>query len=87
MSGPVDDGAAEGTRAGTEDEDVEADLTSFAGHLDLFAASLDERDRRLLELVVFRALSPLEQLRLRDAAGLLDKDEQAMLAELKDADG
>lgn len=67
------------------DAQMEADLASFAAHLDDYAASLDERDRRLLELVLYRALSPLEQLRLRDAAGLLDDEERAILAELKDA--
>jgi hypothetical protein len=64
---------------------MEADLASFAAHLDQYAATLDPRDRRLLELVLYRALSPLEQLRLRDAAGLLDDEERAVLAELKDA--
>ncbi|MGH9124776.1 MAG: hypothetical protein ACRDZ8_08630 [Acidimicrobiales bacterium] len=67
------------------DAQMEADLASFAAHLDQYAATLDLRDRRLLELVLYRALSPLEQLRLRDAAGLLDEEERAILAELKDA--
>jgi hypothetical protein len=59
-----------------------ADLDSFCDRLDELGPRLSDKERVILDRLFFRAMGPLDRLRVRRARGALDADEQAMLDEL-----
>jgi hypothetical protein len=58
-------------------------VQAFAQHLEAFAAQLPDRERQALESLVLRAMDPLERMSLRDADGLLEPHEEALLQEME----
>lgn len=70
---------------GVDEEQVAkdlADLDSFCERLDELEPELSGKERVILDRLFFRAMGPLDRLRVRQAMGALDPDEQAMLDEL-----
>ena len=67
----------------SDDTDLEAQelaaLESFAARIDELDAGLSPTERAALDVLLYRAMSPLERIRHRAASGGLDADEQAML--------
>jgi len=59
-------------------EHQQQDLESFARSLDDFSTGLTMREMEALELLIYRAMTPLERLRLRASAGLLTRDEEEL---------
>jgi hypothetical protein len=63
-------------------EEELAALEAFGTRLDELNETLSPKERAALDAILYRAMGPLDRLRARQAAGLLDPDEQAMLAEI-----
>jgi hypothetical protein len=67
----------------SDDTDLEAQelaaLESFAARIDELDACLSPNERAALQVLLYRAMSPLERIRHRAASGRIDADEQAML--------
>jgi hypothetical protein len=61
-------------------------ITAFAVRLDAYAATLSTREREALMIILVRAMDPVERMRWREAASLLDESEEAVLRSLLDAD-
>jgi hypothetical protein len=61
-------------------------LAAFATRLDEYASALSVREQRLLEVIIFRAMSPLERARAQGETGLLTPDEERLLRELDESD-
>ncbi len=75
VTAPAPDARAE---AATQD-DV---LASFAARLDDYASSLPSRERRALDVLLLRAMSPLDRIRAQRLDGLLTPDELRALDQL-----
>jgi hypothetical protein len=54
-------------------------LLSFAAQMDDLADSLTPREKALLDVLLYRALSPVQQARARGETDLLTSDELAFL--------
>lgn len=61
-------------------------LAAFTARLDEYAAGLPPREQRLLEVIIYRAMSPLERVRAQGDVGLLTPDEERLLSELDEDD-
>ena len=74
----------------SDDTDLEAQelaaLDSFAARVDELDAELSPTERAALQVLLYRAMSPLERIRHRAASGHIDADEQAMLDMLEAED-
>jgi hypothetical protein len=62
------------------DEDT---VTALAAHLEVFADTLSEHERRLLAGLLWSVLDPLERMRFRDPAELLSPQEAEILRALE----
>ena len=62
----------------------EQDIAAFAARLDAYAATLSARERDALMIILARAMDPVERMRWRHAATLLDPSEEAALRALLD---
>jgi hypothetical protein len=65
-----------------EGSDVEEVLDAFAARLDRLASQLDPRERALLDVVLYRAMTPVQRARARGERGLLTSEERQLLREL-----
>jgi hypothetical protein len=63
------------------DEDT---VAAFAIHLEAFAGTLPEGERRALGRLLMSVMGPLERMRLRDPAEVLSSREAAILQALED---
>ena len=68
----------------TDDLPDEQAIASFAARLEAYAVGLPERERQALETLLIRAMDPVERMRWRQTAGLLDPREEALLRSLAD---
>ena len=66
------------------DPPKEQDIAAFAARLDAYAATLSAREREALMIILARAMDPVEWMRWRHAATLLDPSEEAALRALLD---
>lgn len=71
--------AAADEQSGTAD----AALESFARALDAYALTLDDHDRRMLSVLLYRAMTPIDRARVRGETGLLAPEEIALLDRLQ----
>jgi hypothetical protein len=61
----------------------DATIDAFVTRLETYAAALTESERRALATIILRAMDPLERMRWRDPADLLDPREEAVLRALE----
>ena len=62
------------------DDDGEAVVASLSGKLAAYAESLDGRQRRMLERLLYRAMDPIERAVLAAPEDLLDARELEILS-------
>jgi hypothetical protein len=62
--------------------DAAATVPIFAESLKAFAGTLPQRERELLQLVVLRAMDPLERVRWASPPDVLDDGQEALLQDL-----
>lgn len=58
---------------------TEADVEALADRLEAYAAGLTERERQVLNLMLFRAQDPLDRFRLQHPEGILTPEDEAVL--------
>jgi hypothetical protein len=76
-SGPSRDPSA-------EVDDAASALLRFAEHLEAYAGTLSPRDRAVLQLLLLRAMDPVERVRWTSPPDLLDDGQEALLQDLAD---
>lgn len=79
--GPTDEKRGDG--APPRPDELAGAVDGFAAKLDELAAGLDERDRALLDRLLWRAADPIERAGWRDIDDVLDPDQRAFLAALE----
>lgn len=59
-------------------------IASLAARLEAYATGLTAHERRVLETIILAAMDPVERMRWRDPAAVLDPREEAFLNALAD---
>jgi hypothetical protein len=62
--------------------DAEEALDALAARLDQLVSQLDPRERALLDVVLYRAMTPVQRARARGETSLLSSEERELLREL-----
>ena len=58
-------------------------LSTLSTRLERLAETLPPEEREALDVILFRAMTPLERMRVLGEAGALDDDERALLEEIE----
>jgi hypothetical protein len=77
----VNDPAPSGDSA-TERDDAASAVSVFAEHVNDYANTLSPRECKVLQLLLLRAMDPVERIRWTSAPHLLDEGQEALLQEL-----
>ena len=60
----------------------EQTVAAFGARLEAYAATLPEREHQMLQILILRAMDPVERMRWRDLEALLSDREEAVLRAL-----